>query len=446
MVVLLSLIAACAALSLSLSLATPSLAHCSSRTAFLSMGISSVGSLLSIPRRLTPSSGVASAMTTSTTTTTTAVDNDKSIQPTPRNTVIYQPLSIDIDGVRIPIAAWYPSNNENSSDSSKEECATAVTNDVSYEYRISVSKIGKYLAQWNLPTFLDRNFKLLPSMTNGAVVVVQSIPSNDKNSDSIQQLQLLPKSSYPTVLLAHGFLGSRFDLSHLGETLASNGFLVLSPEYPESLSSSYDISQSTAFTGRRDSTDRTLITNTLLTTLTTKWGIEPASYGIVGHSLGCGTVDTTGDEHWTRVCIAGFPSLRGSNCLFIGSINDGAVPALRSVETLKQNNFVFLNTNEDEKQQLSWNSDTTLPSRAALIFRNINTAPNHISFLAEGPNNAMVEFLSPLLPLARLVGIPLLDFDKYQVSRDSKVTSDVVIPLIVEYMKQNMILRLSSLS
>ena len=439
MVVLLALIAACAALSLSLSLATPSLAHCTSRTAFVSTGISSFGSLLSIPRR-PPSSGVASA-----TTTTTVVDNDKSIQPTPRNTVIYQPLSIDIDGVRIPIAAWYPSNNENSSDS-KEDCATAVTNDVSYEYRISVSKIGKYLAQWNLPTFFDRNFKLLPSMTNGAVVVVQSIPSNDKNGDSLQQLQLLPQSSYPMVLLAHGFLGSRFDLSHLGETLASNGFLVLSPEYPESLSSSYDISQSTAFTGRRDSTDRTLITNTLLTTLTTKWGIVPASYGIVGHSLGCGTVDTTGDEHWTRVCIAGFPSLRGSNCLFIGSINDGAVPALRSVETLKENNFVFLNTNEEEKQQL-WNSDmTTLPSRAALIFRNINTAPNHISFLAEGPNNAMVEFLSPLLPLARLVGIPLLDFDKYQLSRDSKVTSDVVIPLIVEYMKQNMIPRLSSLS
>ena len=442
MVVLLSLIAACAALSLSLSLATPSLAHCSSRTAFVSTGISSFGSLLSIPRRLTPSSGVASAMTTSTT-TTTAVDSDKSIQPTPRNTVIYQPLSIDIDGVRIPIAAWYPSNNDNSSDDKDSECATAVTNDVSYEYRISVSKIGKYLAQWNLPTFLDRNFKLSPSMTNGAVVVVQSIPSNDENCDSIQQLQLLPKSSYPMVLLAHGFLGSRFDLSHLGETLASNGFLVLSPEYPESLSSSYDVSRSTAFTGRRDSTDRTLITNTLLTTLTTKWGIEPASYGIVGHSLGCGTVDTTGDERWTRVCIAGFPSLRGSNCLFIGSINDGAVPALRSVETLKQNNFVFLH----EEETRLWNSDmTTLPSRAALIFRNINTAPNHISFLAEGPNDAMVEFLAPLLPLARLVGIPLLDFDKYQLSRDSKVTSDVVIPLIVEYMEQNMIPRLSSLS
>jgi hypothetical protein len=75
----------------------------------------------------------------------------------------------------------------------------------------------------------------------------------------------------------------------------------------------------------------------------------------------------------------------------------------------------------------------------------MNTAPNHISFLAEGPNNAMVEFLSPLLPLARLLKIPLLDFDKYQLSRDSKDTSDVVIPLIVKYMKQYTIPRVLSL-
>lgn len=387
------------------------------------------------------------------TTTTTAVDNNgKTIQSTPKNTVIYQPLSIDIDGINIPIAAWYPSNTENCSVNEYATTTTTTTDNVSYDYRISVSKIGKYLAKWNLPTFFDRNFKLLPSMTNG-IVMMQSIPSNDKNSNSsMQQLQLLPpQSSYPVVLLAHGFLGSRFDLSHLGEILALNGFLVLSPEYPESLSASYDISQSTAFfTGKRDNTDRSLITNKLLTAVTTKWGIKPTSYGIVGHSLGCGTVDTTGDddEHWTRVCIAGFPSLRGSSSLFIGSINDGAVPAsLRTVETLKQNNFVFLN--EEEIQQQQWNSSNTtpvllLPSRAALIFRNINTAPNHISFLAEGPNNAMIEFLSPLLPLARLLGIPLLDFDKYQLSRDSKETSEVFIPLIVKYLKQHMISRVLS--
>jgi len=53
----------------------------------------------------------------------------------------------------------------------------------------------------------------------------------------------------------------------------------------------------------------------------------------------------------------------------------------------------------------------------------------------------MVEFLSPLLPLARSLKIPLLDFDKYQLSRDSKDTSNVVIPLIVKYMKQNTIPR-----
>lgn len=182
--------------------------------------------------------------------------------------------------------------------------------------------------------------------------------------------------------------------------------------------------------------DRGIITDRLLTTLTTEWGVLPTTYGIVGHSLGCGTVDITGDETWTRVCLAGgYPSLRGPNCLFVGSVNDGAVPLIRAVGALRGNDFVFLD--EDAVRSKSWN---VLPSRASLIFRNQgNAAPNHISFLALGPNDAMVDFLSPLLPLARALGIPVLDFDKYQLSRDSAATGEVVIPLIVDYLKQKMI-------
>ena len=82
----------------------------------------------------------------------------------------------------------------------------------------------------------------------------------------------------------------------------------------------------------------------------------------------------------------------------------------------------------------SW--DKKLPSRAFLIFNNPTNALKHISFLTEGTNDAMVQFLSPLLPLARALGIPVLDFDKYQISRDSKSTGDVVIPLVVDYLKQ----------
>ena len=72
------------------------------------------------------------------------------------------------------------------------------------------------------------------------------------------------------------------------------------------------------------------------------------------------------------------------------------------------------------------------------IFENKDSAPNHISFLADGTNQAMIEFLSPLLPVAQVLGIPVLDFDKYKISQDSQPTANVVIPLVTSYLKQNM--------
>jgi len=57
-------------------------------------------------------------------------------------------------------------------------------------------------------------------------------------------------------------------------------------------------------------------------------------------------------------------------------------------------------------------------------------APNHISFLAGSVNDSMVSFLSPLLPVAQLLGIPVLDFDRYKESRDSVETAGVTVPLV----------------
>jgi len=328
-----------------------------------------------------------------------------------QSTIIYQPLSITVDGVIVPIATW------RSPTSSDGTIKGSNNNNISYEHRISVSKIGKLLAGWKLPAFVDRNFSLQPTMKN-----VQEV-SGSFASDNI---------SAPVIFLAHGYLGSRYDLSHLGEALASKGFLVISPEYPESLAASYDATESTSGIP----IDRTMITNELIKKLTTEWNVQPKSYGIIGHSLGCGTVDRTGDSSWTRVCIAGgSPSLRGPNCLFIGSVNDGAVSISNAVVALQQNRFTPLA--EQTIKSKTWGK---LPPRASLLFGDRSSAPNHISFLAEGPNDAMVQFLSPLLPVARFVGIPVLDFDKYQTSRDSKVTGEVYIPLVVEYMKQMMMI------
>ena len=81
--------------------------------------------------------------------------------------------------------------------------------------------------------------------------------------------------------------------------------------------------------------------------------------------------------------------------------------------------------------------DLPLPSRAALVLDR-DDAPNHISFLAGNVNDSMVSFLSPLLPIAQALSIPVLDFDKYQESRDSAATASVVIPLVSAYLTQYM--------
>ena len=385
-----------------LSPAKPSLSlpgSCSQHTrpAFISTGIFSLGTILQPAFALNnahprPAAVAATSMPG-------GVGKGSPPQSTNTKTVIYQPLSIDVGEVRVPVAAWYLSNDH-------DDVTTITIVDTFYEHRISISKIGKFLAGWNLPSFFDRNFSLKPTLVD-----VRTLSSDERRG--------LPKSC-PVVLLAHGFLGSRFDLSHLGEALASDGFLVLSPEYPESLAASYVVTQSMT---AGLPIDRRTITDTLLKSLTMEWGVLPEAYGIVGHSLGCGTVDGTGDETWTRVCLAGgYPSLRGSNCLFVGSINDGAVPLIRAVGALRENNFEFLD--EEAVRSRLWE---ILPSRASLIFRNQSNAPNHISFLAEGPNDAMVEFLSPLLPVASALGIPLRQYQIDIYGDGSRISPKQVI-------------------
>jgi hypothetical protein len=176
--------------------------------------------------------------------------------------------------------------------------------------------------------------------------------------------------------------------------------------------------------------------SSMLDSLSSDWGIKGTAYGIVGHSLGCGTAISTGDESWTRVCIAGFPRNRDGSTipgsvLFLTSMNDGAV----SLSRFGGRNAIpseYVQLEESSLSQL-----TEIPSKAALLFDRPD-APNHISFLAGGVNDAMINLLSPLLPVAQAMNIPVLDFDKYKYSRDSKQTAEVVIPLITSYLKQHM--------
>lgn len=171
--------------------------------------------------------------------------------------------------------------------------------------------------------------------------------------------------------------------------------------------------------------------------LSSDWGIKGTSFGIVGHSAGCGTAATTGDDSWTRVCIAGNPRRRDGSTipgsvLFLSSMNDGAVSLSRfgGREAIPPE---YVQLEESSLSELS-----KIPSKSFLLFDRPD-APNHISFLAGGTNDAMIDLLSPLLPVAQAMNIPVLDFDKYQTSRDSKQTAQVVIPLVTSYLKQQML-------
>lgn len=327
-------------------------------------------------------------------------------------TVAYKQLSLpmtDFPGVQVPIALWFPVDQ----DTSTGMDTNTSSKPASYQHRISVRRIGQLLAGWEfIPEFVSKGYTIAPAASASVVCM---------DGSGIQ----LPAKS-PVVLLAHGYLGSRFDLSHLAEELASQGFTCLAAEYPESLAASYD---------RLPGLDRRYINDVLLNTMQNDWNIQASSYGIVGHSLGCGTVLDTGDEKWARVSIAGFPRKRDGtpipgNGLFLTSMGDGAVSLARygGPQLISECGYEML----EERAVLE-----KLPKRAALVIDRPD-APNHISFLSEGVNDAMIDFLSPLLPVAQAMSIPVLDFDRYKLSRDSKATAEILHPLIVQYLKQEM--------
>lgn len=332
--------------------------------------------------------------------------------------VAYKPLSISMQefNVEVPVACWFPIDSEQSIDDTASLSLKPETQPQAvYQHRISVRRIGQLLAGWDfIPDFVSKSYQMAPSSETTNIVDGSNVP-------------LPTTSSLPVVLLAHGYLGSRFDLSHLAEELSAAGFICIAAEYPESLASSYD---------RAPGLDRTAINAVLLNSIRQTWKLQPSSFGIVGHSLGCGTVLQTGDETWARVSIAGFPRNRdGSaipgNGLLLASTNDGAVSLGRmgGMDAFASSQYEMLSENAIPRK---------LPRRAALVFDRPD-APNHISFLSEGVNEAMMDFLSPLLPVAKAFQIPVLDFDRYQTSRDSVATASKVHPLVTQYLKQEML-------
>jgi hypothetical protein len=322
--------------------------------------------------------------------------------------------------VGIPIAVWFPVDEAQSTGTVFQASFGSQSAKPIYNHQISVRRIGQLLAGWDfIPGFVSKSYAMHPSTSK-----YKCIDCSDGRNDAPS---ILSKPDQRIVILAHGYLGSRFDLSHLAESLAGHGFTCIAAEYPESLAASYE---------RQPGLDRTVINNALLRALGA--GNTQCRFGVVGHSLGCGTVQQIGDDSWARVSIAGFPRNRDGtplrNGLFVTSLGDGAVSLAKygGPRFVAECGYELLSAPDIYNDSIAMRQP--LPQRAALILEN----PNHISFLAENVNDAMIDFLSPLLPVAQAMEIPVLDFDRYQYSRDSKPTAEIVHPLILRYLEQEM--------
>ena len=65
--------------------------------------------------------------------------------------------------------------------------------------------------------------------------------------------------------------------------------------------------------------------------------------------------------------------------------------------------------------------------------------PCHVSFLAPDVNVEMQNFLGPLLPVARFLSIPVLDFDKYGLLFDAERTAETCVPAATSVLRQYVI-------
>jgi len=314
--------------------------------------------------------------------------------------------TIDIEGYRwrygvgraIPVAIWRPA-------------ATDTVVATTYPYKIDIGKIAAKLRvgwlSW-LPKF-DYN---LPC-GNERATELSGFPSALKGD---------------AIIFAHGFLGSVYDFAHAAEALAADGFVVVAPELPESLSASYippeGLSREEIIAAARQHADC------------------PGRWGIFGHSAGAGSALTQrGEFALGRACFAGgaarMASYASADPLFVCSSNgDGC------------NRFMGAGSEVDLRPLISSTPGTKMfgslgeaysdpkcapPGRGAFVFAADNSPlplPCHISFLWSEVDDAMGSLLSPLLPLAKVLGLFLLDFDVYLENKDAEKTAAALVPAL----------------
>ena len=131
-------------------------------------------------------------------------------------------VAIPGSGQSVPVATWFP-DASGAPDERRDEMSSPGV--LYYPHAISVAKIARVLLNTpeSTPRWLDRSTPLLAAP--GVRVAARG------------ETGRLTKSFDKVAVLCHGYLGSRFDLVDLADALANEGFLVLAPEFAESLAS-----------------------------------------------------------------------------------------------------------------------------------------------------------------------------------------------------------------
>ena len=400
-----------------------------------------------------------------------------------RNRVVFDDARVAIpgSGQRVPVATWFPDASGTGAGAEPSVISERRGPDSSplyYPHAISVAKIARVLLNTpeSTPRWLDRQTPLLAAPgVRAAARGETSHASGHAAPDKV-------------AVLCHGYLGSRFDLVDLAEALASEGFLVLAPEFAESLASP-ETTPAYARPGEppptHPSATRDEVVDAALRAFAPGF-FEASDVGasggaprvvIAGQSAGASTATSARGPFAARVAIAGFrppppeslearEALLRDPLLVVASAGDGVISLYpresgafgayegiaASVESMparvpkydvgefaaRVREMGTLN-DADARRRAKETSGNAL--NAFLTYEPpggdggaMDGLPCHISFLSSRTNDAMVEVLSPLLPVARAIGVPVLDFDKYQTTRDSDAVNAELVPLIAEWL------------
>ena len=340
-----------------------------------------------------------------------------STAPTTERAFTHSLTSVAVAGVSIPVAVWRP--------------ATTFAAPATYPYKIDIGKIAKKLRVGWLGWLPSFSFDL----PCGAVTAASPPAGFARARDG------------DCLLFAHGFLGSIYDFAHAAEAMAADGFTVVAPELPESLSASFIPPDGL---GREEiiAAARELIDSGADGSGSGgdgSGGAPKRRWGIFGHSAGAGSaLNQRGDYSLGRAALAA--GLRRGY--------DSRDPIFLCCSDGDGCNAFMARSGYDLRSAIADGGFTTFgsiseayaspsrrpPSRASFIFSDENTPaplPCHISFLWSEVDEAMASLLTPFLPLAKALGLFLLDFDVYLETRDAEKTAAQVVPALRRFFLSN---------